>query len=138
MRIYIKDIRPEGVEVKDAISAKDLGLTELDGVQAKTPVEIKGFVQKKGDTVLLDLKIKGVFSFDCARCLEPIEKMFERDFSLDYSINRAILFLDVDDDFRQDVLLSYPDRILCKDSCEGLCADCGVNLNIEKCKCGKK
>ena len=137
MKIYIKDIHPEGSVIKAALAPKELGLDALEGVRAHNPVEIKGIVQKKGQTVLLEGSIKSVFRFECARCLDLIEKTEEKDFSLDYNINRGTLFIDIDEDIRQEILLNLPERILCKDSCQGLCAYCGVNLNIEKCQCKK-
>ncbi|MFP3983686.1 MAG: YceD family protein [Desulfurivibrionaceae bacterium] len=39
--------------------------------------------------------------------------------------------------FQQQVLLSLPMKRICAEDCRGLCAKCGVNLNLypEKCQC---
>jgi uncharacterized protein len=36
---------------------------------------------------------------------------------------------------RDALALELPEQILCKDSCAGLCAGCGANLNAEACTC---
>jgi uncharacterized protein len=36
---------------------------------------------------------------------------------------------------REQVILSVPIRPLCEESCRGLCAGCGANLNSESCRC---
>ena len=41
----------------------------------------------------------------------------------------------LEDVLREQVLLSLPDRALCKPDCKGLCPRCGQNLNQEACSC---
>ena len=45
--------------------------------------------------------------------------------------------LELDDAVRTAVLLELPSRILCKEDCRGLCAQCGANLNVNVCSCQK-
>jgi len=46
--------------------------------------------------------------------------------------------LDLDAPICDEILLSFPMRILCRDDCRGLCAGCGADLNKEACRCTKK
>ncbi len=43
--------------------------------------------------------------------------------------------LDLTDLLRQYLLTDAPIRALCRTDCQGLCQECGSNLNEEKCKC---
>jgi uncharacterized protein len=43
--------------------------------------------------------------------------------------------LDLTEAIRQNMLLSVPAYPLCKENCEGLCPECGTNLNIGNCGC---
>jgi len=43
--------------------------------------------------------------------------------------------LDVSDDLRQEIILTYPVKCLCREDCQGLCPACGKNLNSETCSC---
>ena len=36
------------------------------------------------------------------------------------------------------LLLELPSQFFCKDTCKGICPDCGVNLNHSECKCKSK
>ncbi len=35
----------------------------------------------------------------------------------------------------QEILLSLPMKPLCKETCKGLCPECGVNKNLQQCLC---
>lgn len=62
--------------------------------------------------------------------LELLER--DLDFST-YSGNEV----DVDELVLEQLELSIPGRILCSESCKGLCPECGINLNHESCSCAE-
>jgi uncharacterized protein len=37
----------------------------------------------------------------------------------------------------EDIFLSLPTKLLCKNDCKGLCSNCGENLNNGQCSCSK-
>ena len=43
----------------------------------------------------------------------------------------------LEDVVREQVLLSLPERSLCTETCKGLCAHCGGNLNEADCGCNQ-
>lgn len=43
--------------------------------------------------------------------------------------------LDLTEDIREDILILLPHRLLCSESCKGICFKCGENLNNKKCSC---
>ena len=45
--------------------------------------------------------------------------------------------LDLSDVLRQYLLTTEPLKSLCRPDCQGLCPECGTNLNTEKCKCAE-
>lgn len=110
---------------------------------------VKGRLFTKADVVYLDIDVSFAFYGVCDRCAEDIKKDFffnvkkivveelqnEKDDD-DYIIvhNRE---LDLDELINEEVSLSLPNKILCKEDCEGLCPQCGTNLNVKKCDCKK-
>ena len=46
-------------------------------------------------------------------------------------------FVDLTPDIRESILLAFPSHPVCDPGCKGLCAQCGVNWNREKCSCGR-
>ena len=97
----------------------------------------------------------GRFEVPCARCVEPVEHPRAGSFDLLYrpigvdagAAERAISTseteigyyngdgLVLEDVLREQVLLSLPEKTLCRADCKGLCPSCGRNLNTETCSC---
>ncbi len=109
--------------------------------------------------IINDIRLRGRLSasveVSCARCLEPVERRVSRDFELLYrplgtdagrdelSVTDAEAEIGyyqgegllLEDALREQVLLSFPLKIICRDDCKGLCPHCGKNLNHEQCSC---
>ena len=95
-------------------------------------------------------KLQSLIEYECNRCLDKVP--FRSDSSVDITLcekdkyyfkqNRDIIFLEKDNDyFNLDIMiadtieLSKPSHPLCNESCKGLCAQCGQNLNQRSCGC---
>ena len=59
---------------------------------------------------------------------EGIEELVETEFIFGYN-------LDVDDLVYSEILVNWPMKTLCKESCKGICRKCGANLNHGTCDC---
>lgn len=90
----------------------------------------------------------------CVRCLEPAqvdihvkveetwlksspEEQMDQEFNAEEPLTRAYFEdeVELDEAFRELIMADLPDRPLCKPDCKGLCPGCGVNLNVEPCRC---
>ncbi len=38
----------------------------------------------------------------------------------------------------EQIHLSLPMKVVCREECRGLCPGCGANLNRERCRCGPR
>lgn len=108
---------------------------------------------RAGDEVELIGSVNAVVGFECDRCLRPLSVPVEQSFDLLYlpplnagnereldANDLSIGFyqgdtIDLDDVVREQVELALPMARLCTEACEGLCPDCGVNLNDAECAC---
>ena len=135
MKISIKDIHPEGIEVSDHISAATIGLTRDDPGYFIAPLDVQAKVNRVSDTVLAKTKVRGKYRSACARCLAEIERDWNGNFLFDFSVDKQTKAVELDEDIRQEVLLNLPPRVLCKEDCKGICPKCGADLNSEPCKC---
>jgi len=43
--------------------------------------------------------------------------------------------IEVDRLVAEQIFLSLPFKVLCSETCRGICPGCGVNLNLEPCRC---
>ncbi len=71
----------------------------------------------------------------CGRCDQPFDASFEKTLKLICPVEEGRRGIELDDVIREEILLSFPAKILCSDSCKGLCARCGADLNKERCRC---
>ena len=112
------------------------------------------------DGVYVESTVSGVIHCDCMRCLQSARVAITVTFTEEYvasvdvttgaNLVKTIDTEDDDDDrffineqhlldlgeaLREYALLELPMRPLCKSDCRGLCAGCGVDLNVETCRC---
>jgi uncharacterized protein len=110
------------------------------------------------EDIRLRAHIAGDFEMLCARCLQPVGQHVDQHFDLIFrpagadsdqserSISEAETEIGyyetsgllLEDAVREQVLLSLPDRSLCREDCKGLCPHCGANLNETTCNCGEQ
>ena len=43
--------------------------------------------------------------------------------------------IDLDPIILEQIVLQIPMRVVCRETCRGLCPQCGTNLNISSCTC---
>jgi uncharacterized protein len=134
MRIYIEEIPPEGLKVNQSYdpASLDLGTEEIKFIG---PLEVSGWVTKQKN----NLRIKGeiivpTVEFVCSRCLANFQKRIFKNFEFNYFLQGEKI-LNITDDIRQEIILEYPLKPLCRQSCKGLCIRCGQNLNERECGC---
>ncbi|MFZ5800931.1 MAG: YceD family protein [Candidatus Omnitrophota bacterium] len=134
MKINLNQIPEKGLEVVEDFDsfALDLNTEELTFT---TPVRIRAEVHKILNAVSVEVEAEAKAALVCGRCLEEYPCEYKEEFRLDYSVKPDEHYLYLDDDLRQEIILSYPIKLLCKDTCKGLCPKCGKNLNKGNCNC---
>jgi len=162
MLITVADLQVDPVEfdqhfppetIEYGADIQQVGVLDAQG-RADLIVENRGPKQLVPD-IRVRADYSGRFEVPCARCVEPVEHALERSFDLLYrpigvdanGAERAISTseteigyyngdgLVLEDVLREQVLLSLPEKALCRADCKGLCPGCGRNLNTEQCSC---
>lgn len=149
MKIIIPDIPREGidVDVHEAVSFDDSLFTvrgQLRVEKAGVEIWIRGTLRAEG-------------GLQCSRCLttvvsemtipvdvlyQPLEEMKGNDRremtsdELDLDFYRGDE-LDIGGLLQEQVALNIPMKPLCHDACKGLCSQCGADLNLSTCTCGR-
>lgn len=87
------------------------------------------------------LRFDASYEGPCARCLEPATFVARVDVHMVHDpdaqeddlrsehVDDVALQLDVTSWAREEVGLRFPSRVICQESCLGLCPQCGVNRN---------
>lgn len=94
---------------------------------------------------LFELALDARLDGPCMRCLEAATvevRMHAREYQASVPAAEELRTPYLADDrldlsawARDAVALALPERILCAETCHGLCAGCGANLNAEACRC---
>lgn len=110
---------------------------ELDvpGIRFEEPVRISVSAKRDSGLAVAQVDLRSRATMTCARCLRDFGADVERSFKLAYALDISEPVVELDDDIRQELLLNYPQKILCNDDCRGMCPKCGADLNEEKCNC---
>lgn len=134
MRINIKQLPLEGLTLEEEVGPAGLDL-ETDLVKFREPVKLKAHATKITNAVIVDLAINAAMSTGCSRCLEEFKVSIKKEIRLSYPVEKSETVIDLSPDIREEIILDYPLRPLCKPDCQGLCPKCGKNLNEGDCKC---
>lgn len=137
LKIKLKDIPPEGMEYQTCVPA-DVAAFREDGLTFVKPFTFAAQISKTAAVVIAAGNLKGEYSALCGRCLDDVRCNWEINFVMEVPFQRHDEFVDLTDNVRQEIILSLPSKILCKESCRGLCIYCGTNLNLGTCQCSKQ
>ncbi|MBI5506376.1 MAG: DUF177 domain-containing protein [Deltaproteobacteria bacterium] len=115
-------------------------------------LEVHGQLYRTESDVHFSGTVSGQVRSVCPRCLEEFVWPLRRDFR--FVIVPARGGAEPEDDEGIDHysgddldlaplvceqgLLALDPSLLCSESCRGLCAGCGANLNVEECRCAKR
>ena len=120
------------------------------------PPHISGSVKESARDFHVTGELKAALVIVCDRCLRDLFIAVNESFKLVYApvdeargpegereINEQELEfaylegdeLDLDQLIREQLELALPSRILCRSDCQGLCAQCGADMNEVACQC---
>ena len=124
------------------------GLEEYMIVE-KSPLDLKISKMSKGKA-RVEGKAKIVLKMNCDRCLKEVDEVLNLDIfrevfapdeiaeSTDEKGDQTFMEgyqLNVEDLINDEILLSLPMKVLCKEDCKGICRQCGKDLNEGECGC---
>ena len=135
MKIDVRQIPESGLMLTEEFGSKDLDL-DTDIIKFLSPIKAKAVVSKSYGAVRVSLTLSSLISISCGRCLQEEKKDFKREIELNYAPDKSDFIIDLDPDIREEIILDYPIKPLCKIDCKGLCLKCGANLNEGGCNCG--
>ena len=157
MKIHVPKITEEGLDLKFSRDGKWLRDLLADEEADRFSIERAGVscrVRKVRDSVFVDGSIDTVVETDCSLCLEkaivPVSSRFHYIFMphhKDVPEERELMAEDMDVEYYEEetidldpiileqIVLQIPIRVVCRETCRGLCPQCGTNLNISSCTC---
>ena len=145
----VKDLRHEDFKEYEAlVPPKTLGLI-FEEAAFVSPLSCTVLLLRQGgNSICVTADITSVLSVECRRCAKSFEIDVTTALNLFFSFGDeppeedeadARYYdgetLDISDDARRALILEIPMWPLCSETCEGLCPQCGTQLNAEACSC---
>ena len=139
--------------IEDSVKdIKNIDFTFVDDVR----IRIELF--RTGNDIYVRGLITTTIKISCIRCLDdfefPLKAEFhytlcprdKRELSPEMEVNREDLdvhyyqgdSIDIAPLIREQILLNIPSYPLCRESCKGICSQCGSNLNQDPCQCDRQ
>lgn len=157
MKIHVPKITEEGLDLTFSRDGKWFQGMLPKGEEERFRIEkvdVTCRIRKVREAVFVDGSLDTVVETDCSLCLErahiPVSSRFhytfmpcegpvadEKELSAD---DMDVEFypeetIDLDPVIIEQIILQIPMRIVCSESCKGLCPRCGANLNTSTCGC---
>ena len=133
MKICVDKIPEDGIELRELIKPETI-LIDSEGISFIKPIDVKANVSKSGNEIFVDVVLETPVEYTCGKCLSKFEHIFRKKFNMAREIRPAEI-VELNEDIRQEIILDYPMKIICRQDCKGLCPNCGQNLNIGECDC---
>jgi len=157
MRIELENLEGGKREFAHVYNPDDLNPVD-ERVKLTAPATVNGKIRLAGNEVFVNGHVDTRTQVECDRCLKSIELPVSADFELEYitgseyessavaeltEAEMAVAVfdgeaLDVDEIVKEQILLAVPTRMLCREDCEGICPQCGVDRNTGECNCEMK
>jgi uncharacterized protein len=154
MFLDVKELAVRKIRIRKSYAPGAVDYHTSDFRQSE-PLEVRATAEVLEGQIRITGDLHTRVEMVCARCLEPVTEDVAREFDLFYrpiaSMTREeeerlklddteIAFfkgegLFLTDVLAEQVLLALPMKAICRSDCRGLCAQCGVNLNNEECRC---
>lgn len=116
----------------------------------ETPVKVKAKLTSFSGSCKLEFEASVVLAESCDRCGKEISYDIEvkqnhilvsklsNEEDEGEMIEADISNFDLDELVYSDIMLNLPSKILCRETCKGLCPSCGKDLNEGPCECGNE
>ena len=160
MKIHVPKITEEGLDLsfsRDGKWLREVLPKEEEDRFSIERADVACRVRKIKDAVFVEGSLDTIIETDCSLCLEkaqiPVSSRFHytfvprqadvedekeltaEDMDVEYYVEETI---DLDPLILEQIILQIPMRVVCRETCRGLCPQCGINLNTTSCTCSGK
>ncbi len=132
MKIYVSQVPSEGLKSQASYDPAELDMERID-VHLREPFAVEAFTVKADQELVVNASIRCPLQLTCAKCLEEFPRTVTAEAVFSYQVESSDV-VDITEDVRQEIVLSYPMVPVCRPECKGLCSVCGQNLNAGPCQ----
>jgi uncharacterized protein len=138
MIIRVSEIPPEGIRYSGEEQPSILELEGEKDISIEEPLYYDLYAQVAPGELIVKGTVSVKISFRCSRCGEMFQTKIKDDSFVSVREAGRDESVDLTGEIREAIILAFPNYPVCKADCKGLCAQCGISLNREKCNCRGK
>jgi uncharacterized protein len=151
----LSQMREARDHIERTFDASALPASADEALRVDAPVHLAFDISKDARQFHLVGRVQSTLALVCGRCLDPIAMPVDLPFDLLYLPHQETAVegeVEVEDDdlttgyyedeqidlgqlVLEQFYLALPMKPLCRESCRGLCPECGTNLNTGTCSC---
>ncbi|MFH0754294.1 MAG: DUF177 domain-containing protein [Candidatus Omnitrophota bacterium] len=138
MKIRIRDVVSGGIQLNYVLKPSDIGLEGEDFIDPEDELKVVADLKRVNDFVLAKIAVTFMMQDFCARCLEHLSREVITRYEIEFEFKLGDEWLDIGERIREEMIIGYLPRALCREDCKGICPGCGADLNTEQCECQKE
>jgi uncharacterized protein len=154
VELMILDLERISSDVERIAGDEVVAFSDVSGAENRIDTHIELNIRRVGETYYIHADLTGVFSTTCHRCLEPATCRVAPSFDLVVQrteergeptvpsgdeefirLPRGEYELSLEQHIYESLIVNIPIQITCSEGCNGLCPNCGTNLNRGECRC---
>ncbi|MDI6913650.1 MAG: DUF177 domain-containing protein [Desulfitobacteriaceae bacterium] len=153
MKINISQVRrmtgeTARYDLKEEFSPFEFG---METISFLSPLHVQLQVHNTGKLLIAHGTIEAELKAVCGRCLEEFSYPLHLDFEDEWVYasqateeqqENALIFdkdeIELRERIMEHIVLALPMKFVCSPDCQGLCPECGANLNLGVCSCSKE
>lgn len=116
-----------------------------DDLAITNPVSFTGTFVNIGGLIKLDGKLEAYYTVKCSRCLKNLNSRIDLEIKEEFieegkqKEDEIYTYqgksIELDKVLSDNIILNLPSKQVCDNNCKGLCPVCGIDLNVQDCKC---
>ena len=133
----ISNLPDEGIDLEGEVPFEELDIQSDYRFTLDRPLHFQLHVSLAKQDVVVTGRLMATVTAICDRCAEPADLHLRVEDVFHTYKNVLGQPVDLTEDIREDILLSFPQSFHCSEDCKGICPTCGKNLNEGPCGCGQ-
>jgi len=134
--IELGRISEEGILIEGEEPGEILDLGDSGEIAPAGPLKYSLQVQYVTHELLVQGTLSAKVRFICSRCADFfVREVRDDEFFYERPVENLNTTVDLTDELRESIILAFSNFPVCRESCRGVCPQCGVNRNKKKCGC---
>jgi uncharacterized metal-binding protein YceD (DUF177 family) len=133
--VNVRQLEKDRVRLYGLVSPAALDISDEDQFSLPEDILYDMEVAMSGGVIVAQGALSTNSHCKCGRCLKEFDLKIDLKDVFHFYEKPVSEEIDLTPDIREDIIMAFPQNIVCNEGCKGLCPICGGDRNIRDCKC---